>query len=58
MLYQLSYVREALNDTEVAARLSGGSNNGVTAVHACSRSAVAAAIASRMVGSVSGSAYV
>src|SRR6476659_8340484 len=58
MLYQLSYVRAWLNDTEGENGWKLGSNEGVTADHACSRLAVAAAIAARMVGSVPGIAYV
>src|SRR2546421_935633 len=49
MLYQLSYVRAWLNDTEGRSGPKRGSNEGVTADHACSRFAAAAAIASRMV---------
>ena len=56
MLYQLSYVRVWLNHSEGETGSKRGSNEGVTAHHASSLPAVAAAIAARIVGSDSGSA--
>jgi hypothetical protein len=55
MLYQLSYVRAWLNDTEVVFGYSRGSNKGVTADHSVSWRAAAAAAIAQSPDSFSGS---